>query len=152
MLAAPPEPAIVRVLANPMNRALISALKDGPSYPRELAQRLQATEGQVQKHLKRMAQAGLVHAEWHHDRKTVKLYTLRVHGAHVTFERGGIAESLDLPPMLISDKPSAQPAAAPTEPSAAAHDAASRAVSPLPSERLAPLTRSVGPDADRASL
>jgi predicted ArsR family transcriptional regulator len=94
-MLAPPAPPVVRLLHNPMNRAIIAELEGGPSFPRELAARLHVTEGQVQKHLHHLADAGLVEAAWHHDTKTVKRYELRVHGAHLTFGRGGIDEELD---------------------------------------------------------
>lgn len=80
----------VRMLANPTNRRLIQALEGGPSYPRALAQHLQLTEGQVQKHLHTLAACGIVEGHWHHDGKTVKQYRLRADGVRFRFTHGTI--------------------------------------------------------------
>jgi len=95
---------LVRLLANGTNWRLISALEEGPSFPRQLAARLQITEGQAQKHLRRLAQAGLVEGHWHHEGKTVKQYVLRVRAVHLRFHDGHIESELD-----VHDRPTPEP-------------------------------------------
>lgn len=87
---------LVRLLANGTNWRLLAALEEGPSFPRQLAARLQITEGQAQKHLRRLAQAGLVEGRWHHEGKTVKRYVLRVQAVHLRFHDGLIDTELDI--------------------------------------------------------
>ncbi len=81
---------ILALLSNPTNRALICELEAGPSYPRALARRLGVTEGQAQRRLRQLADAGLVVGGWHHDGKTVKRYSLSVGEVRLEFSDGTI--------------------------------------------------------------
>lgn len=74
--AAPNE--LWRLLANATNRALLMHLSSGPSYPRDLARRLDASEDDVQRKLQRLERAGLLSARWRYHGKTVKEYSLVV--------------------------------------------------------------------------
>jgi len=94
-MVAPHAEALVRLLGNPTSRAVLVALEDGPSYPRELAARLHVTEGQVQKALRQLGQHGLVAGRWHHDGKTVKRYELAAHAVRFAFHDGAIHSTLE---------------------------------------------------------
>lgn len=82
--------SLLKLLANPTNRAILERLAEAPSYPRALAARLGGTEGDVQRKLHRLEDAGLVRGAWSRrdGRVTVKEYALVARGVRVELERG----------------------------------------------------------------
>jgi PAS domain S-box-containing protein len=67
--------ALGRILHNPVNIDLLRRLHERPGHPRALAQELGRSEGDVQRKLRALEQAGLVASAWrHHAGATVKEY------------------------------------------------------------------------------
>lgn len=87
---AAPEDAM-KLLSNGKNRAIVTILAGGPSYPRALAAAVGLSEDDVQRKLHRLESAGIVEGAWAYHGKTVKEYALRASGLSVDFAAEGVA-------------------------------------------------------------
>lgn len=80
----------IKLIGNPTNRALLAALARAPSYPRALADKLGLSEDHVQRKLRSLEVAGLVHGSWTHSDRTVKQYEMTASALLFDIESGGV--------------------------------------------------------------
>jgi ATP/maltotriose-dependent transcriptional regulator MalT len=67
---------LLRLLANPTNRRILSLLAIEPQYPRRLAKLAGLTEDETSRRLRQFEEVGLAEGEWAYVGKNVKLYRL----------------------------------------------------------------------------
>lgn len=89
-LASQDPVSTIKLIGNATNRALLAELSRSPSYPRALADRLGLSEDHVQRKLRSLEEAGLVHGAWAHFDRTVKQYEMTASALIFDMESGGV--------------------------------------------------------------
>jgi tetratricopeptide (TPR) repeat protein len=87
----------LKVISNPLNAAILSALMGSSSYPRELALRLGRRESHVSERLRQLERLKLVRGTWQsldrgtrdHTPKNVKSYTSTVNALKIVIDANG---------------------------------------------------------------
>lgn len=94
MRASPPAGDLIGLLGDPANRRILGELSRGPTHPRALAASLGMTEGNAQRKLHRLRDAGLVEGTWVHTDRTVKEYRLVATGLTIGIREGRVDVTL----------------------------------------------------------
>ncbi|MDG6971513.1 MAG: tetratricopeptide repeat protein [Nitrososphaerota archaeon] len=82
-----------KLVSNPANALIISALMGAESHPRELAQKLEMLESHVSERLRALEELGLVRSRWArvaNPEKNVKVYSSTISSLRVDLDAGGM--------------------------------------------------------------
>ncbi|MDG6988825.1 MAG: helix-turn-helix domain-containing protein [Nitrososphaerota archaeon] len=90
---APNAQRAFRLLSNPANALILSALMGAESYPRQIAQKLGMRESHVSERLRALEELGFVKSRWTRARspqKNVKTYSATVRSLRIGLDAGGV--------------------------------------------------------------